>query len=325
MPDLPPPCPVGSLSCPCTQGGSCDPGLACEAGTCSEACAVGSLGCACTLGGGCDPGLKCDEAQTCVDDPMLSPPCMAGNQDDCCGDNVLDEFEDCDLGPNGLDDAGECTTLCKFATCGDGFVQTNVEACDGGDNCTPVCTFTTCGDGKVDPWEWCEPRGDGDPECTSLCLDARKVMFVTSEHYAGGEIGGLAGGDSECQDLAGAAGLSGEFRAWLAVSPDDPPVINLSLPIVDVKGEILYDEMHDFCDKAGIPDENGNPHPGCATSYLGTNIWAWQSDSPYEGLPLCGGWVDVTAMGAAMNIPGCVVDAVGMPCSDLAPIICVEQ
>lgn len=57
-------CPLGSLGCACTVGGSCDPGLECRGDACMEPvepeCLLGVLGCPCTGGGACDPGLVCD-------------------------------------------------------------------------------------------------------------------------------------------------------------------------------------------------------------------------------------------------------------------------
>eukprot|EP01083_Nonionella_stella_P101503 287797_1 len=46
-------------------------------------------------------------------------------------------------------------------------------------------------------------------------LEAKeRIVFVTSETYSGGTIGGIAGAHSKCQALANAAGLSGTFKAW---------------------------------------------------------------------------------------------------------------
>ncbi len=65
-------CAIGSVGCPCTVGGSCDPGLACIAGNCMMIdCPVGSMGCPCTDGGACDAGLTCDGA-ICTDGTATS-------------------------------------------------------------------------------------------------------------------------------------------------------------------------------------------------------------------------------------------------------------
>ena len=53
-------------------------------------------------------------------------------------------------------------------------------------------------------------------EWPSFC----KFVFVTSGEYQG-NLGGLAGGDMKCQDLADTAGLPGTFKAWLSDSTTD--------------------------------------------------------------------------------------------------------
>src|SRR5690606_22161824 len=123
--------------------------------------------------------------------------------------------------------------------------------------------LTTCGNGTIDPDEWCEPAGIDDPECTPLCTDARKIIFVSSEHYRGGEIGGLAGGDAKCQALAGAAGLAGGFKVWLATSKEDAPLVRFAWfdgPYVDVNGEQIaatWSEIYNSKNDAPLTTEHG--------------------------------------------------------------------
>jgi hypothetical protein len=49
-----------------------------------------------------------------------------------------------------------------------------------------------------------------------------KVVFMTSEAYRGGELGGLDGADEKCQALATQAGLAGNFQAWLSDGTRSP-------------------------------------------------------------------------------------------------------
>ena len=56
-------CVVGSEGCPSTEGGGCDPALACLSHVCVDPgplCPVGSQGCPCTLAMTCEAGLACD-------------------------------------------------------------------------------------------------------------------------------------------------------------------------------------------------------------------------------------------------------------------------
>jgi hypothetical protein len=67
-------CPVGTEKCHCTPGGQCDPGLQCLSDFCVDPgpqCPVGTEACPCTPGGGCDNGLTC-LSQTCVNTDELT-------------------------------------------------------------------------------------------------------------------------------------------------------------------------------------------------------------------------------------------------------------
>ncbi|MCA9714780.1 MAG: DUF4215 domain-containing protein, partial [Myxococcales bacterium] len=76
------------------------------------------------------------------------------------------------------DDTDECTSACALATCGDGFVQAGVEACDDGndedgDGCTNACALPVCGDGILGPGEQCDDGNDlNDDACTNTCAPA---------------------------------------------------------------------------------------------------------------------------------------------------------
>jgi hypothetical protein len=105
----------------------------------------------------------------------------AGGEDDAlpdegstgtCGDEVLDDGEECDDGERN-DDKSSCKSDCTHNVCGDGFKGPG-QPCDdaneiAGDGCTD-CMLDSCGDGIVDDGEACDPQ---DPvtgaECTPLC------------------------------------------------------------------------------------------------------------------------------------------------------------
>ncbi|MBK8240215.1 MAG: hypothetical protein IPK74_32215 [Deltaproteobacteria bacterium] len=80
-----------------------------------------------------------------------------------CGDGTIDPGEGCDDG--NADDTDACLATCVAASCGDGFVQANVEACDDGVNdgsyggCNPGCAQLGpfCGDAGVQAQEQCDP------------------------------------------------------------------------------------------------------------------------------------------------------------------------
>lgn len=51
------------------------------------------------------------------------------------------------------------------------------------------------------------------------CAPERKIVFVSSQKYAG-NLGGLAGADDKCNELARGASLTGTFKAWLSSSSE---------------------------------------------------------------------------------------------------------
>ena len=98
-----------------------------------------------------------------------------------CGDGEVGEGEDCDDG-NEIDTDG-CTSTCVLARCGDGHVQTNVEACDDyndddDDACTSDCELAQCGDGilrrdlapAAQGYEACDDGNNDDGDgCEAAC------------------------------------------------------------------------------------------------------------------------------------------------------------
>jgi hypothetical protein len=90
-------------------------------------------------------------------------------------------------------DAGSQVTLTASGTSGSLYRWTG--ACTG---TGPTCVVTMNG-----------------PLSVTLIVNAFNYMFVTSSGISG-NMGGLAGGDAKCAQLAQAAGLPGNYVAWLA-------------------------------------------------------------------------------------------------------------
>ncbi len=95
-----------------------------------------------------------------------------------CGDGIPQEGEECDDG-NSINTDG-CTTACKKATCGDGYIQKGVEECDdGGKNaddaaCSKSCKIARCGDGVVQSGEECDDGNkNNNDECTNACTQTK--------------------------------------------------------------------------------------------------------------------------------------------------------
>lgn len=144
-----------------------------------------------------------------------------------CGDGVKDGGEDCDNGTNLP--TSECP-LCKFAECGDGFVQAGQEACDLGPNnndtgieCTKSCALPRCGDGFVQGVEMCDDGADnGTPmNCSVDCVkeisgpwQIRVSASTTSGKIIKNAKSGIAGADEICN-----VDFNGDGK-WLAMIAD---------------------------------------------------------------------------------------------------------
>ena len=99
-----------------------------------------------------------------------------GDPNAMCGNGMIEGNEECDLGPANAD-SGQCTTNCRIAACGDGFVYEGFEECDDGnpdntDACIMDCKTATCGDGYVQAGiEMCDDGNDDDADgCTATCV-----------------------------------------------------------------------------------------------------------------------------------------------------------
>ena len=90
-----------------------------------------------------------------------------------------------------------------------------------------------------------------------------KKVFVTSQTYTG-NLGGLAGADAKCQNLADAAGLPGTFKAWLSDGTTSAAsrFIQRPVPYALVGDTIISYSWNDLTDGSLLHpinlDENGN-------------------------------------------------------------------
>jgi hypothetical protein len=95
---------------------------------------------------------------------------------------------------------------------------------DSADPAAPLPERTTLADGSVaDSSSLPSPDASKDATAATDSADAAKTMFrvfVTSTTPTG-NLGGVAGADALCNQLATAAKLGGTYRAWLSVSGAD--------------------------------------------------------------------------------------------------------
>ena len=165
------------------EGEECDDGNDLEGDGCDNDCSF-----SCTTNVHCRDDETCNGAETCDTASHMcaegipldnGTPCSLpdGGGGECrrgvcrsltCGDEIIDEGEDCDDGND--NDNDRCPSTCFDADCGDGFVwntEGGDEECDDGngfdgDGCDTDCTWSCSEDAHCDDLELC----DGAETCT---------------------------------------------------------------------------------------------------------------------------------------------------------------
>ncbi len=169
---------------------------------------------------------------------------------------------------------------------------------------------------------------------------ALKIVFVTSTRYTG-NLGGLSGAHAICQQVAGGAGLSGSYRAWLSQNipqlPEGPAsaMVHSSVPYVLVGGQQVADNWDDLTDgsldRRIDQDERGNALLPAPQDCLGDEVWSSTSaaGSPRLGGD-CFGWRSTTGsanVGSSWHSDGRWSEGCGNPrtCQTDLPLFCLEQ
>lgn len=194
-----------------------------------------------------------------------------------------------------------------------------------------------CGDGQLDEGEECDDGaqvpGDG---CSSSCMKEFRRVFVTSQVFTG-DLGGIAGADEKCQSAAEAAGLPGEYRAWLS-TPDTSPIdwlVHSSVPYRQVNGTEVAANWAQLVAgplTSGIYVSEWGGEPGVGThSCIPDSRPVWtntQTDATtYTSDMHCDGWYLAQGSGFAGQAGsinswtvGCIVQ-----CQEEAALYCFEQ
>ena len=181
---------------------------------------------------------------------------------------------------------------------------------------------------------------DGTPRTPSLsacglqvvCECPTKTVFVTSEVYDGG-LGGLAGGDANCQSLADAAGLPPRiYKAWLsdATTAVKDRFTQSTSAYVRTDGMVIEDNWAGLIDNNPARllvsidrDENSN---AVASSFVWTG-------STFAGDPLpatCSDWGDGTnassgRVGRTDRVSLSWTSNATHTCENLRRLYCFEQ
>lgn len=91
--------------------------------------------------------------------------------------------------------------------------------------------------------------GGGDGGAGGSAEPTERLVFVT-ESTRTGDVGGPTGADAICANEAAAAGIAGEFKAWLSVSetPVGDRLTQSTLPYVLPNGTRIADDWDDLVD-----------------------------------------------------------------------------
>jgi hypothetical protein len=290
-------------------------------------------------------GAQCDEdANTCVTDCQLSPDADRDGVDavECGG-------TDCnDSNPNVFPQAAEvCDGAHVDEDCnprtfgsadedGDGLVSS--ECCNeaaGVTGCGSDCDDGLPGHGLGD-WAHCgacnSPCGVLQA-CADGCIAARRV-FVSSV-VRNGNLGGLAGADDLCQELADGANLGGTFQAFLIDDGNDITRLEqAAVPYVRLDGERVAADWMDLTDgtllAAIVVDENRVLRDGDGDrAWTGIHEGAvmpnghctgWTAELGLCGVETCGAGGVVTAIDSTWS-----ANEIPYECSLLFRLYCIEQ
>ena len=285
--------------------------------------------------GNVDP---CDDGND-IDGDACTNDCIAA----ACGDGIVYEgVEACDDG-NEVD-GDDCTNGCALAACGDGIVHENVEACDDGntvdeDGCSATCLIESCGDGVVQAPEECDDgNADAGDGCSPTCMAEWRYVFVTSTKQYG-KMGGLAGADAICNDLAADANLPGTYKAWLSTPQQNgTPATRFtqsSVPYIRVDGVQVADNWADLTDgslDAPINRTEQNTPPPAGNPTCGANS-VWSNTRPdgtiYGSTNHCANWnstVSASHWGQSNQTGGGWTHAcAGGTCTWQEPMYCFQQ
>lgn len=153
-------------------------------------------------------------------------------------------------------------------------------------------------------------------------------IFVT-DTVQNAAFGGIAGADALCVSQAAAAGLQGEFRAWLSTSSSAVAdrLTRSTVPYVLVDGTRVADDWNDLVDGAIMApidlDANGLPRTGdvwtgtlaTGASYPNDDCTGFTSASPAQ-IGLCGASASATSTWTENITPNC---------STVLRLYCIEQ
>jgi hypothetical protein len=127
-----------------------------------------------------------------------------------------------------------------------------------------------------------------------------KIVFTTSLTYAISNLGSVGGADMRCQERAAAAGLSGQYKAWLSDSRSSPSTTfsRIADPYVLVNGAVVADDWADLTSGTlrhaiNLTESGGTPPNGAAPCQM-PSVWTATAATGDldDRSDTCGDWTD---------------------------------
>ena len=143
--------------------------------------------------------------EQCDSGGVNSPDCDADCTLPSCHDGTLNLLagEQCDDGNTSNTDG--CVGSCVTATCGDGYVRSGLESCDGGDCCTLLCTYSLPGTSCTGTATTCvAPQCNASGTCLNLptneggACDDGSICTPISTCQTGSCVGTYSGVGAAC-------------------------------------------------------------------------------------------------------------------------------
>jgi hypothetical protein len=313
-----------------------------------ETCATSCLNGACVANdGGADSGTCVEGTNTCAD-PLTAQICMGG---------VFLPFN-CAMGCFGgvcaecAPGSSVCASSEAMQVCNASGILLPPETCAGSclnGACVAGCTEGTTRCASPEAQQTCTGGAwTAAVDCPFVCGDGAcgmnvRHVFVTSQTFVGGDLGGLTGADDNCRTLATGAALSSSYAAWLSDDTGSPAARFPQDvgPYVLVDGTVVANNWSDLTSghlRHPIDlTETGGPPP-MANSVCGSDaVW---TDTDTNGMVFgtgfsCDDWLNPVGSAATLGSrasttewsDGCILgSAPSAPiCDGTAPLYCFEQ
>lgn len=197
----------------------------------------------------------------------------------------------------------------------------NGSECTAHDGTLATLVVTTANDGTV----------------TLKCRSTfTKTVFISSEIYSG-NLGGTAGADEKCKQLAAAAGLPGSYKAWIS-SIDSEPFDDFQRSTGDyvrVDGTLVASGWNDLTDGHLLAPINITETGGTLPDY--GYVWAATSADGHlptdAALMTCNSWRTAAnypfygriGFSADFGSPMWTNSSSALTCNERCHIYCIEQ